>query len=154
MKDQRPKEFSSVGGLIRDLLGDQLHDSENAPEREEVQAEIRRLWGRCAGRAADASIPLLFRSGRLVIFTESAIWATELRHQQSAIRKELESFNIKEIEVKARPGILPPARPNYRQATLSEKSRHHLQSTASRLNHKGLRNALQRLSQKNRSPQR
>lgn len=148
MKDRARKEFNHVGQLIQSQIADQIADPENSPAKEAVQVEIRRRWGRCAGRAAAASFPLLFRSGRLVIFTESAIWATELRHQQQAIRQELESFNIKEIEVKARPGILPTTIPKRRNVALSRRNGLHLHQTANRIEHRGLKDALKRLAQK------
>ena len=148
MKDHIRKQFSRIDHLVHSQIADKMADPEHSPANAFIQAEIQRRWGRCAGRAAAESFPLLFRSGRLVIFTESAIWATELRHQQHTIRLELESFEINEIQVKARPGILPKAIQKRRNIALSHQNGRHLQQTANRIEHRGLKNALKRLAKK------
>ncbi len=146
MKGNRDNRFSPVSALVGSQIGNYLEDPELSPEPDAIQQIIRQRWGKCAGPAADASFPLLFRDGRLVIFTESAIWATELRHQQQSIIDQLAEFDIRRIEVKPRPAKDVNSKKQWKNAEISETSRRHLRTTAQKVRHEGLREALNKLS--------
>lgn len=138
----RLKDFHKLSSLIEPLMpggGDQ-------PIGGATQAELERRWPRCAGRAAELSFPLLFRSGRLVIFTESAIWATELRHQAKAIETALDDLGVTATDIRATPQIFPQRRRYQRKLSLSDSSARNMGVTAEGLTDPDLRQALKRLA--------
>ncbi|MGI9319479.1 MAG: DciA family protein [bacterium] len=140
----RFKEFRSVSNL----LNTQLFDTDDSPVGEHIQQQLVDRWPGCAGRAAIWSYPLLFRSGRLVVFTESAIWATELRHQKQAIEDGLIGLGIKQIIVRASPQVFPRKNTRIRKVNLSLGNSQNMSKTASKLEHEGLREAVIRLSRR------
>lgn len=138
------KEFRLVSNLIQDLVV----ESDDSPADQILQQQLKDRWATCAGRAAPWSFPLLFRSGKLVIFTESAIWATELRHQRQAIENGLNDLGINQIIVRASPNILPKNSKRTRNISLSLNNGQNMSKTASKLTHQGLREAVIRLSRR------
>lgn len=136
--------MQSVGRLVRRNIG----QSEDAPMAESIQEDIRTRWGRCAGNAAAASFPLLFQSGRLVVYTRSAIWATELRHRQNSILEALKEFGVTRVDVRATPAPLSPKRPAAREVRVSSSSRRGISMTARNVRHAGLKSALERLARR------
>lgn len=133
-----------VGQLVRRNIG----PSEDSPVAESVQAQIRRVWGRCAGNAAAASFPLLFASGRLVVYTRSSIWANELRHRQATILDALDRFGATRMEVRATPAPLSPPRPDPRTVRISTTNQKGISITARNIRHPGLRSAVERLARR------
>ena len=136
--------MQSVGRLARQNIG----PSEDAPMSEEIQNRIRSQWGRCAGNAAAAAFPLLFRSGRLVVYTRSAVWATELRHRQQIILTALEPLGVTRVDVRNTPAPLSPHRPTAREVKVSESNRKGISLTAQNVGHSGLKSALERLARR------
>ena len=133
-----------MGNLVRRNSG----AGRDAPEDESVQEEIRLRWARCAGNAAELSTPLLFRSGRLVVYTRSPIWATELLHQQQRILAALSDLGARKMVVRTTPAMLSAPRPAGRQARVSSASQKNISLTAHRLKHPGLRAAVERLARR------
>ena len=134
----------SIGGLARGNIG----PSDDAPVAEPIQAQIRKRWDGCAGKAAASSFPLLFRSGRLVVYTRSAIWATELRHHQDRILTELAPYGVARVDVRNTPAPLSPARPKGRNIKVSASNRKGISLTARHVEHPGLKSALERLARR------
>ncbi len=133
---------------IRDLLPRDVGAGQDVPAGDDRQAQIRSRWSKCAGRAAVMSHPLLFESGRLVVYTRSAIWATELRHQQRRILSTLEPFGVTKLVVRATPAPLSPPRPPKREVTVSASSRRGIALTARHIEHAGLKAAMERLARR------
>ena len=144
VKKPRIKEFSSVSSLLRNLS----LDSDDSPAEQETQQSLLNRWPECAGKAAIFSFPLLFRSGRLVVFTDSAIWATELRHQIHAIKKGLADIAVTQITVRVSPNLFSRQRRPPRKICLSRENGVHLSKSASALKHQGLKHAVIRLSRR------
>jgi hypothetical protein len=138
------KEFRSISNLIQSIAV----ESDDGPAEPSLQQLLKARWAECAGRAAPWSFPLLFRSGRLVIFTESAIWATELRHQRQTIENGLRDLDINQITVRASPGIFPRNSRRTRKLRLSRGNGQNMSKTALKLKHPGLREAVIRLSRR------
>ena len=138
------KEFRPISDLIQDLP----LESDDSPAEQLLQQQLKDRWATCAGRAAPWSFPLLFRSGKLVIFTESAIWATELRHQRQAIENGLIDLDITQIIVRASPAIFPRNSESTRNISLSGDNGRNMSKTASKLTHQGLKEAVIRLSRR------
>ncbi len=138
------KEFRSVSSLLRT----QLTNTDDGPVDQAMQQQLLDRWPRCAGKAAMWSFPLLFRSGRLVIFTESAIWATELRHQRQTIENGLAGLGVNQIVVRASPEVFPKRNNIHRAVRLSRGNSENMSKTASRLKHPGLKDAIIRLARR------
>lgn len=135
---------SVMGELVRRNSG----AGRDAPEDESVQEEIRLRWAHCAGNAAGLSVPLLFRSGRLVVYTRSPVWATELLHQQQRILSALSDLGARKMVVRTTPSMHPAPRPAGREARVSSTSQKNIAQTAHRLRHPGLRAAVERLAKR------
>ena len=140
----RIKEFCSVSSLLQNLS----LDSDDSPADQEMQRSLLNIWPECAGKAAMSSFPLLFRSGRLVIFTDSAIWATELRHQIQAIKEGLVNLDVTQITVRVSPNLFSRQSKPPRKICLSRENGVHLSKSASALKHQGLKHAVIRLSRR------
>ena len=143
---QKPgiKEFRPVSNLLKNLS----LEFDDGPADQELQRLLLDRWSECAGKAAISSFPLLFRSGRLVIFTDSAIWATELRHRRQAIEAGLGDIVVTEISVRVSPTVFSKKIRGSRKVHLSRKNGMHLSNSASTLKHSGLRDAVIRLSRR------
>ncbi len=135
---------SVLGDLVRRNTG----AGRDVPEDESVQEEIRRRWARCAGNAAGLSTPLLFRSSRLVVYTRSPIWATELLHQQQRILAALSDLGARKMVVRTTPSMHSAPRPTGRPARVSSASQKNIARTAHRLQHPGLRAAVEKLARR------
>jgi hypothetical protein len=134
--------------LITELLPRDIAAGQDAPADREHQDAVRAQWGDCAGRAAPLSMPLLFRSGRLVVYTGSAVWATELRLQQRRILAALAPIGVTRMDIRTTPAPLSPPRPVRHALPVSRSSRHNMSSTADHLGHPPLRAAMQRLARR------
>lgn len=137
------KGFRAISTLIQKNL--QHYD--NRPVAAEIQTALTRKWLQCAGRAAPFSYPLLFQSGRLVIFTQSAVWSTELRHQIQHIQKQLTDFQFDTVEIKVMPSRVAPSPPAKIKRTISNRNKAALKALSRQLKHPGLKAALSRLGQ-------
>ena len=135
------KDFQQLSTLLPPLP-----ETGDRPIGGVTQTELERRWPRCAGPAADTSFPLLFRSGRLVVFTESAIWATELRHQQRGLIEALADLGMTTLEVRAIPRIFPPPRARRRNIALSMRNSQAMAISAEGLDHPALREAVKRIA--------
>ena len=141
------KEFSAISQFVSSTIA----GIDNPSADPATQKELERRWMKCAGRAAPHSFPQLFINGRLVVFTESPIWATELRYDSNSLLKALADLGVTVIEFKNIPKIFTPPQPAKRKIVLSGENCQVLDKTASRLKHDGLRVALKRLAQKRSS---
>ena len=136
------KDFSPVSTLLRQ----HLQRSEDPPEEAPVQRELLTLWNRYAGKSAEFSYPILFCSGRLVVFTESPVWATEIRHIKTQIEQGLSSLGISNIEIRTSPKVFLPKPKPKRAVELSQRNRSAMKANARQLDHQGLKQALIKLS--------
>ena len=145
--DRRSGDWRTVAGLLAAL-------PVAAAERPADDAAQRRLadfWARHFGPAAARSTPLLFASGRLVVFVDAAAWGHEIRHRAPGLLQELTRNGIaaNSITVKTRPPPPPPpprkTRPPFR---LSPASAAHLKSLAETIDHPPLAQALRRLAKR------
>jgi len=136
------KDFNPVSSLLQR----HIQRAEDPPAAPSTQSSLCSKWGHCAGRAAAFSHPILFRSGRLIVFTESPIWATEIRHHLAEIESALSEFNIEQIDIRTSPPFFAQKSPKVRQMVLSERNRKGLQLSAGSLSHQGLREAITKLA--------
>jgi len=113
-----------------------------------VQKALEYRWLQTAGRAAPFCHPLLFRSGKLVIYTQSPVWSTEVRHHLPDIKQHLCGFDLTDVEIRVIPQREIRTRKKPPKQQISERNRSALQSSARSLKHQGLGNALHRLAEK------
>jgi hypothetical protein len=138
------KDFNPVSSLLQR----HIQRADDPPADPSIQSTLLEKWKQCAGRAAAFTYPILFRSGRLVVFTESPVWATEIRHHLGEIESALSNFAIDHIDVRTSPPLFPEKSANSRQIELSEKNRRGLELCAHGLKHRGLRSAMTNLSKR------
>ncbi len=136
--------MKTIGELARNCF----RTHKDSPMDESVQQVLQRRWVRCAGNAASFSFPLLFRSGRLVAYTLSPVWATELRHQQQRIMTTLADLGVNKVVVRITPTIQPVPAPPRRQVRVSASSQKTLFQSLHHLSHPDLRAAVERLARR------
>ena len=95
---------------LSNLLAAVLPPGVDAPAADPVQQKLAQCWQRQAGAAAAHSRTLLFTSGRLVVFAESASWGNEIRHRTHSLMEALagDGFDLNALQVKIQPDA-PPA---------------------------------------------
>lgn len=143
------KEFKSIASVIKTILP----VSKDPPAVEHLQQSLIDYWRTQVGMVALHSHPLLFQSGRLVVFCDSAAWATQLRYQTPSLLLQLNdnNFKISNISIKIRPAssFRPPA--DYvakKIEPISKENAKALCELAEKVEHSGLKKSLLRLSKK------
>ncbi len=88
----------------------------------------------------------------LTIFSDSAVWATQLRYQQgemvSAFRQHTGFRALNRIKIKIKPPTNKPPKRLKQAISLSSKVSRLLQSTAATIRHPSLKKALLKLAEK------
>lgn len=121
------------------------------PAADPVQQRLAGFWRGHLGAAGMHSWPLLFTSGRLVVFVEAPAWGHEIRHRAPGLLDALGRHGIpaRTITVKTRPPSPPPpprkTRPRFR---LSPHSAQHIVQLAERIEHPPLARALLSLAKR------
>lgn len=92
---------------LSNLLKTALPAAGEVPVAEAVQQKLNRCWLQQTDAAAIHGHPLLFTSGRLVVFVASAAWGNEIRHRAARLRDGLVASGIRvtEVEVKILPDL-------------------------------------------------
>ena len=121
------------------------------PADDFLQDSLVEYWNEHVGIAAPHTYPLLFQSGRLVVFCDSAVWATQIRHQKPSLLRQLNdnNFNINDIFPKIRPASSPRPRTDRNSKKinpLSESNSTAIRDLAADVGHRGLRESLFRLA--------
>ena len=104
------KEFQPLANLLP--AGGPAKFPGDRPAPDPVQQKLARSWRTRAGAAALHGRPLLFASGRLVVFVETASWGTEIRHHSQGLMEALagDGIRVNAVEVKVLPDSPPPGR--------------------------------------------
>lgn len=120
------------------------------PAADPVQQRLADFWPKHLGAAAMHSWPLLFTSGRLVVFVEAAAWGHEIRHRAPGLLDALGRHGIpaRDITVKTRPPSPPPPRRTRPRFRLPPHSARHLVQLAERIKHPPLARALLSLAKR------
>ncbi len=143
------KEFKSVAWMVKN----QLPVSQDPPQDEESQRALRAYWRQNAGIAAPYTYPLLFQSGRLVLFCDSAAWGTRIRYQIPSLLRQLNEsgFGIREIKTRIRPlSAVRTTASKYRKTInpISPENASAIGHLAKKVQHQGLKESLLRLSKR------
>ena len=147
------KEFKSIAQVIKNIRP-LTSVNKDQPVAEPLQQSLIHYWQTQIGIAAPYTQPLLFQSGRLVVFCNSAVWATQMRHQAPSLLRQLNenNFKVSGVTIQIRP--LAMAQPAVAHATIksnpiSKASANTLRHLATKIGHNGLRESILRLA-KNR----
>ena len=147
------KEFKSIAQVIKRVIKNSLPVSEDRPAVERLQQSLSDYWRKQIGIAAAHTYPLLFQSGRLVVFCDSAAWATQIRHQKPSLLRQLNdhNFKISDINIKIRPASSPQTRGNYcgkKIEPISTDNATAICDLAAKVGHRGLRQSLFHLAKR------
>ena len=142
------QDFQTIAHLIPNF-GDRVEDP---PAPVEQQNSLRRIFGELLGQSARYIQPVLFRSGRLVVYAEAAIWGQHIQHRHSRILercKEAE-LHVTDITVKVQPGsTLARQDPPQRQASYdSAAASAQMERLASQVKEEKLSYTLKRLAKR------
>jgi len=120
------------------------------PAADPVQQRLADFWPGHLGAAGLHSWPLLFTSGRLVVFVEAAAWGHEIRHRAPGLLDALRRHGIpaRTITVKTRPPSPLPPRKTRARFRLSPHSAQHIVQLAERIEHPPLARALLSLAKR------
>jgi hypothetical protein len=147
------EEFKPISNLLQATLP----SGGDAPVNKTIQQKLVCIWHDQLGPAGLHSRPLLFTSGRLVVFTDSASWGSEIRHQSQSLIQALTACDIciTEIEVKIRPDSpwirsIPPTRKTRKLARLSPENAEQIRLQSENINHPGLKKSLLNLSRRSK----
>ncbi|WP_423907568.1 DciA family protein [Candidatus Spongiihabitans sp.] len=146
------KEFKSIAGMIKNSLP----ISKDPPVVEHLQQSLIDYWREQVGIAAPHTRPLLFQSGRLVVFCDSAAWATQIRHQKPSLSRQLNdnNFKISDINIKIRPAssFRPLANHSRKKINpISKDNANAICDLATKIGHSELRKSLLQLSKRCRT---
>ena len=129
--------------------------SDDPPAEEALQTELIDFWKNHIGIAAPHTHPLLFRSGRMVVFCDSSVWATQIRHQIPSLKLQLkhhlnaESFEISDIKIRIIPigSVKPVSSVQNKVANpISQSNANAIKNTAQGIRNENLKESLFRLS--------
>jgi len=98
-------EFQTIEHLIPNF-GGRVDDPPASPQQ---QASLQSIFENLLGQSARFIQPVLFRSGRLIIYAEAAVWGQHIKHRHATLMEQCkhEGLHVQNIEVKVRPN---PAR--------------------------------------------
>ena len=118
------------------------------PVGDDAQRQLAHAWRQHAGDAADHCQPLLFASGRLVVFTESASWGNEIRHRTPSIKSALTAagITITDLTIKILPAPPPSTRRPKPHRKLSPKTAAEITQLATTIPNPTLKRALKNLA--------
>jgi len=139
--DRRSGDWRTVAGLLAALPV----AAAERPADDAAQQRLADFWARHFGPAAARSTPLLFASGRLVVFVEAAAWGHEIRHRAPGLLDDLGRHGIsaRTITVKMHPpSPPPPPRKPRARLRLSPHSARHIAQLAESIEHPPLARAL------------
>ncbi len=96
------QDFQTIAHLIPNF-GDRVDDP---PVSIKDQNALRAIFADLLGQSANFIQPVLFRSGRLIIYAEAAVWGQHIQHRRVRLleRCHADGLHVTEIKVKVRPG--------------------------------------------------
>ena len=147
--------FQKISGLIGRELAQYSAKGQDIPADEQSQSDLRLSWRKHAGNAVMHTFPLLFESGKLIIYCESSVWASSIRHQtQSLTRKFIgDGLKVTDIKIKMRPKSSSSTRQqNSTSFSLpiapTQRTAKQIALTAQTVSHPGLKRALLKLAER------
>ncbi len=125
----------------------------DSPADETAQQDLHEFWREYAGIAAPHTRLLWYRSGRLIVFCDHPVWATQIRHQTPSLIRQLNEsgFEVSSLEPKIKPAghISGQGLESGRSANpISAQNAKAMAGISRKLTHKELGKALYRLASK------
>ncbi len=143
------QEFRRISQITRHVLPKDV----DSPADEADQQSLLEFWQENAGIAAPYTRLLWYRSGRLVVFCDSPVWTTQIRHQAPSLIRQLNEsgFKISSLESKIKPAGRISGQDNKPERSVNPISAQNAKAMAGisrKLIHKGLGEAIYRLASK------
>jgi len=91
---------------INQVLPNLTSRAEDPPVASAQQGVINQVLVDIFGQSAQFLNPILFRSGKLVIFVTAPVWATHIRHRQTTMMSAFKAQTIIVTEIKVK--VTPP----------------------------------------------
>ncbi len=143
------KEFQTIEHLIPNF-GDRVEDP---PAPAADQQALQQIFEDLLGQSTRFIQPVLFRSGRLIVYAQAAIWGQHIQHRHAMLleRGQAAGLYIQKIEVKVRPlrGAVPmdaPRPTSYNPENVSQQ----LDKLAEQTDNNQLKQTLSRLAERMR----
>ena len=141
------QEFRRISQIIRHVLPTDV----DSPEDEKAQRSLHEFWQEYAGISAPHTRLLWYRSGRLVVFCDSPVWTTQIRHQAPSLIRQLNEsgFKVLSLTPKTRPAghiRVQDNRPRRSANPIPARHARAMKNASGKLTHKGLREAIYRLA--------
>lgn len=138
------KDFHKLSELLRR----QMPKSDDPPAPEAAQRLLREIWRRNAEKPGLHSHPLLFASGRVAVFVESPLWASEIRHRAPTLIEALNrgGLEVHRLDIRVKPLETPQAVKPRKKPRLSEHSASALEAATRQIAHPELKAAMERLA--------
>lgn len=141
-------DFQTITQLIP-KLGAHLEDP---PSPTADQNKILQIFENILGNSARFIQPILFRSGRLNVYAEAAVWGQHIQHRHEKLMDLFKhaGLQVTEIKVSIRPNVYPKPNkhkkrsPNYNVNTVSN----HLEQFASQIDDDELSRSVTRLAKR------
>ena len=144
-------DFQTIEQLIPNFA-DRVDDP---PASIQDQRKLVEIFRGLLGQGANFIQPVLFRSGRLNVYAEAAVWGQHIQHRHERLLERCHGANlhVTEIKVKIRPDSkLQTAETIKRPRTFDpDKASQHLDKLAARLNSDTLADTVTRLAKRIRS---
>ena len=145
------QDFQTIAHLIPNF-GDRVDDP---PAPLSTQNALRTIFTDLLGQSARYIQPVLFRSGRLIIYAEAAIWGQHIQHRHARLLERClaEGLHVSDIKVKVRPGVtLSAHEDHYRPASYNTSAASkHLDNVATQTQDQALKQTLERLAERIRT---
>lgn len=143
----RQSPFQRLSSILNNQLGQRYDPVTRSAEIEKLQQAWRLI---VPHPAAQHTHLIHYDAGRLVVGTDSSVWATALRHQAPSILHSLRAHGhpgICELVIRVCPRETPPpAKPPQSRAPLSSEIAQLLGNAAESIHDPALKSTLKRLS--------
>ena len=144
-------EFQTIEQLIPNFA-DRVDDPPASIQDQRKLVEIFRIL---LGQGANFIQPVLFRSGRLNVYAEAAVWGQHIQHRHERLleRCHRAKLHVTEIKVKIRPNSMLQAddTPKPPSTFDPDKASQHLDKLATRLKGDALADTVSRLANRIRA---
>jgi hypothetical protein len=142
------QDFQTIAHLIPSF-DDSVDDP---PVAMAAQSILHDIFGALLGQSKRYIQPVLFKSGRLVVYAHASVWGQHIQHRRERLMQQCQAagLHVTEIKVKVIPDAVSGAsqnnpRPSTYDAT---KASEHLDKLAKQLDKKELQATVSRLAER------
>lgn len=139
-------DFQTIAHLIPNF--DNRVDDPPAPIAD--QNTLHEIFGQLLGQSTAFIQPVLFKSGRLIVYAQAAVWGQHIQHRHDRLlqRCQAAGLHVSDIKVKVLPDTVSISHQQaQRPATYdTDKASAHLEKLATQLKKKELKDTIARLA--------